>query len=100
MSERKTKHEAQGQVDIECEETSFILEPKPIEVGAGYTVSVSFDEHEKPIVNVKTYGQVDITKLKREISKIFPNAHICKLDEPSTLTVVRKNKKKPKNKRK
>jgi hypothetical protein len=75
MTERKHKRET-DRVEIGTEETGFVLEPTQIEVGSGYTLSVDYDENEKPIINAKTYGQVDITKLRREIEKLFPNAQI------------------------
>jgi hypothetical protein len=95
MAERKHKRETE---DIETEEeTGFILEPTQLEIGSGYTLSVNYDENEKPIINVKTYGQVDVIKLRREIEKLFPNAQINQLNQSHSITVV---KRKGKSKRK
>ncbi len=94
MSERKTKRASGSLVEADSEELGFVLEPTQVEVGSGYTVSVSYDEGEKPIVDVKTYGEVDIAKLRREIKRIFPNAQIRQLNQPRTVTIVKKRKRK------
>ena len=97
MAERKHKRETE---DAETEEeTGFILEPTQLEIGSGYTLSVNYDENEKPIINVKTYGQVDVIKLRREIEKLFPNAQINQLDQGHSITVVKKRKGKSKHKK-
>jgi hypothetical protein len=96
MAERKHKHETQGIIEMETEESGFVLEPTQVEVGSGYTVSVSYDKNEKPIIDVKTYGEVNLTKLRREIERIFPNAKIRQLTQASTVTIVKKRKKKKK----
>jgi hypothetical protein len=100
MAERKHKHEPEEPVTLDPEETGFILEPTPIEVGSGYTVCVSYDENEKPIIDVKTYGEVNLAKLRMEISRMFPNAQIRQLRQSQTVTVVKKRKGKPKSKKK
>lgn len=76
------------------EEAAFVLEPTQVEVGSGYTVSVRYDENEKPIIDVKTYGEVDITKLRREIERAFPNAQIRRLKQTQSVTIVKKRKRK------
>jgi hypothetical protein len=97
MAERKHKRETE---DIETDEgTGFVLEPTQLEIGSGYTLSVNYDENEKPIINIKTYGQVDISKLRREIEKIFPNAQINQLNQSHSITVIKKRKGKRKNKK-
>jgi hypothetical protein len=94
MAERKTKRETENPVELDSEELGFVLEPTQIEVGSGYTVSVSYDENEKQIIDVKTYGKVDATKLRREIERVFPNAKIRQLNQTRTVTIVKKRKKK------
>jgi hypothetical protein len=100
MAERKNKRESGGLIEIDSEETAFILEPTQVEVGSGYTVSVSYDENEKPIIDVKTYGEVDIAKLRREIERAFPNAQIRRLKQTQSVTIVKKRKRKRKTKKK
>jgi len=91
MAERKHKREG---VELDMEESGFVLEPAQVELGSGYTLSVNYDENENPIVNIRTYGQVDIAKLRKEIEKIFPNAQIKQLNQPHSITVVKKRKRK------
>ncbi len=98
MTERKNKRETEETIELDNEETGFILEPTQIEVGSGYTVAVSYDEHDKPIIDVKTYGQVDTAKMRREIERVFPNAKIRQHTEKPSISIARKSKKKPKNK--
>jgi hypothetical protein len=95
MTERKNKRETE-ELEIETEENGFLIEPTQVEVGSGYTMSVSYDEHDKPIVDVKTYGEVNLSHLRREILKAFPNAQIRQLNENRSILVARKSKKKSK----
>jgi hypothetical protein len=95
MTERKNKRETE-ELEIETEENGFLIEPTQVEVGSGYTMSVSYDEHDKPIVDVKTYGEVNLSHLRREILKAFPNAQIRQLNESRSILVARKSKKKSK----
>jgi len=100
MAERKQKRTPHGSIELETEETGFILEPTQVEVGSGYTVSVSYDENEKPIIDVKTYGEVDVTKVRRDIEKVFPNAQIRQLNQTHSVTIVKKRKRKRNPKKK
>lgn len=86
MSERKHKQTDPGEPEIESDLT---LEPAHVEVGSGYTLQIKYDNDQKPTVNVKTYGNVDLAQIRREIAKIFPNAKIGHLGEPGTVTVGR-----------
>jgi len=99
MAEKKHKRESENLLELDSEELGFALEPAQVEVGSGYTVSVSYDENEKPVIDVKTYGEVDIAKLRKEIERMFPNAQIQQLDQPPSVTIVKKRKRKPKIKR-
>jgi hypothetical protein len=99
MAERKHKRESEGLTEFNPEESGFVLEPAQVEVGSGYTVSVRYDENEKPIIDVKTYGEVDITKLRREIERAFPNAQIRRLKQAQSVTIVKKRKRKNRIKR-
>lgn len=94
MAERKKKRETENLIELDSEEMGFVLEPTQIELGSGYTVSISYDENEKQIIDVKTYGKVDVTKLRREIERVFPNAKIRQLNQTCTVTVVKKRKRK------
>jgi len=94
MAEKKHKRESESLIELDSEELGFVLEPTQVEVGSGYTVSVSYDENEKPIIDVKTYGEVDIAKLRKEIERIFPYAQIRQLDQTQSVTIVKKRKRK------
>lgn len=93
MAERKAKREL-GAAEVDHEEPGFVIEPTQVEVGSGYTISVNYDENEKQIINVKTYGEVDVKKIRREIERIFPNAQIRQLNHAHSVTVVKKRKRK------
>ncbi len=99
MAEHKTKRGSGNIIALDSEDSSFILEPTQVEVGSGYTVAVSYDENEKQIIDVKTYGEVDVTKLRREIERIFPNARIRQLNPKQSVTIVKKRKRKHKSKK-
>jgi len=94
MPERKHKRETESLIELDPEEPGFVLEPTQIEVGSGYTISVSYDENEKQIVAVKTYGEVDIAKLRRDIERAFPNAKIRQLNQTRSVTIVKRRKRK------
>jgi prefoldin subunit 5 len=100
MAEKKHKRESSGFIELDSEELGFVLEPTQVEVGSGYAVSVSYDEDEKPIIDVKIYGEVNITQLRKEIEKLFPNAQIRQLNQTQTVTIVKKRKRKPNTKKK
>jgi hypothetical protein len=100
MPERKHKREPESLIELDSEELGFVLEPTQIEVGSGYTISVSYDENEKQIVDVKTYGQVDIAKIRRDIEQAFPNAKIRQLNQTRSVTIVKRRKRKRATKKK
>lgn len=100
MPERKHKHEPETLVQLDTEELGFVLEPTQIEVGSGYTLSVSYDENEKQIVDVKTFGEVDITKLRRDVERAFPNAQIRHLNQTRSVTIVKRRRHKRSTKKK
>lgn len=97
MAERKHKREGEVVAEFD-EESGFILEPTQVEVGSGYTLSVKYDEKERPIIDVKTYGEVDIAKIRKEIERVYPNAQIRQLEQGQAITVVRKCKRRESSK--
>lgn len=97
MSEdRKPKREPEEPVEIETDDTRFLLEPAQVELGSGYTIKLAYDENDKPIIDIKTYGQVDIPKIRREIARIYPRAQIRQLSQESTTIIAKATKKKHK----
>ena len=96
MAERKNKRGSENAVTVDSEDMSFILKPNHVEVGSGYTVAVSYGEDERPIVDVKTYGQVDIVQLRKNIGRVFPDAQIRRLNQARSVTVAKVKQKKKK----
>jgi hypothetical protein len=100
MAERKHKRPSGDVVEIETEEAGFILEPAQVEVGSGYAIAVTYDENENPVVDLKTYGQVNLAQVRREIERTFPKAQIRQLNQAGSVTVVKKGKAKRTSKKK
>jgi len=100
MAEHKQKRTTEHLTETETEEQGFLLEPTQVELGAGYTVNVKYDENENPIVNVKTYGKVDMNQLKKEIMRAYPNAQIQQISQSQQPVIVTKKHKKPNIKKK
>jgi len=93
MAERKHKRVSEGMPELD-EEASILLEPTQVELGSGYTLSVSFDEEQRPVVDVKTYGRVNLAQLKKEIEGAFPNARIRQREQVNTLMASKKKRRK------
>jgi len=91
MAERKHKRGSEDIAELD-EDAGILLEPTQIELGSGYTLSVSYDENQKPIVDIKTYGQVDLALLRKEIKGVFPNARIRQKEQSQTMMASKKNK--------
>lgn len=96
MSERKKKQDPENSIEVETLENDFVLEPTQLEIGSGYTLAVHYDENQRPMVAVKTYGQVDLTLVKREILKIFPDAEIKHSNQTKSVKIVKASKRKTK----
>lgn len=92
MPERRRRYEEESLIEFDSGEFGFILEPRQVEVGSGYSLSVSYDENEKPIVEVKTYGEVDIPKMRREIERMFPHAQIRQLVRTGSAEKVKRRR--------
>jgi hypothetical protein len=82
---RTTKDDNQPGGDIDV-----LVEPT-VELGSGYTMAVRYNENERPLVDVKTYGQVDLARLRAEIQHAFPNAQIRHKGHLQTVTVAEKD---------
>jgi len=70
------------------------MEPAQIEVGSGYSFSVDYDENDKPIIDLRTYGTVNIAKIKKEIQRAFPDAQIRQKTQSIMVAAKRKRKRK------
>lgn len=92
LVEPKSKR-GESSIEIGDEETGFVLEPTQVELGSGYAISVRYDETDKPIVDVKTYGDVDIRRMLKNIGRVYPHARIHHLNPRSSVTIARKKRK-------
>jgi hypothetical protein len=99
LFDQKNKREAEGP-ELSAEESDFEIEPAHVEIGSGYTLQITRDENEQSIIDVKTYGKIDMQKLRREIERAFPNAQIRQFNKTTCVTVAKRSKKKPKPGRK
>jgi hypothetical protein len=100
MSERKHKRGSEEIVGLETDEASFALEPAEVEVGSGYALVVRYDENENQVVDIKTYGEINITHVRREIAQLFPNARIRQLNQTGSVIASKKSKGKNKTRKK
>jgi len=69
-------------------EEDFLLGREPAEGGSGYSISVTYDEKGKPVVQVKTYGDVDAAELRRDIEQRYPGARIEGLEKKTLIRIV------------
>lgn len=74
------------------------LKPSQIEVGSGYTVKINRDENDTPVLDIKTYGEVDTNRLRKELQRAFPEIQIRRINPMSTATVRRASKTRKKHK--
>jgi hypothetical protein len=71
-------------------------ESESIELGSGYSISLDYVE-EAPVIYVKTYGEVDLASLRKEIGRHYPGA---KIEGLTSNVPVRVNpKRRPKSKK-
>jgi len=87
MLERKRKKK--GIFDLfDFGEENFLFGKKPARGGSGYSISVTYDEGGKPVVKVKTHGNVDAAHLRRDIEQRYPGARIEGLEKKPLIRVV------------
>ena len=70
------------------DEEDFLFKREPAEGGSGYSISVTYDEKGKPVVQVKTYGDVDVAELRRDIEQRYPGARIEGLEKKPLIRIV------------
>jgi hypothetical protein len=58
------------------------------EGGSGYSISVTYDQSGKPVVRVKTYGNIDEAELRRSLEEQYPGAKIEGLNKKPLVTFV------------
>jgi hypothetical protein len=50
-------------------EDDFLFGREVAERGSGYSISVTYDENGKPVVQVRLMGKVDMAQLRRDIEQ-------------------------------
>jgi len=95
MNERKQKRSHQEFLGFGEPELFVLIEPEPIEIASGYSISVKYDRHGRPLISVKKYGDVDTKGLRREIERNYPGAVIHGLKKPKEIVLEESQKKKP-----
>lgn len=66
----------------------FLFGGEPTEGGSGYSMSVTYDATGKPVVQVKTYGDVDTAELRRDIEQRYPGAKIEGLEKKPLIRII------------
>jgi len=69
-------------------EEDLLFGGKPTEGGSGYSISVTYDAKGKPVVQVKTHGDVDTAELRRDIEKRYPGAKIEGLEKKPLIRII------------
>jgi len=69
-------------------EEDFLFGGEPTKGGSGYSMSVTYDEKGKPVVQVKTYGEVDTAELRRDIERRYPRAKIEGLEKKPLIRII------------
>jgi len=72
MPERKKKRRSFDLFGFDKED--FLFGQKAVEGESGYSISVTYDNSGKPIVQVQTRGYVNTTELRRDIEQQYPGA--------------------------
>ncbi len=80
MSEKRRKKHGLGFFDF-FEDDFLSSEKSRSAASSGYSISVTYGGDGKPIIRVKTQGNVDKTALKSQLKKKYPDAKIEGLSE-------------------
>ena len=94
MPERRRRNEILDS-DFPCSEDG-LSESESLELGSGYSILLDYVS-EAPIVYVKTYGEVDLVSLRKEIGRHYPGAKIEGLTSKAPVRVTQKRR--PKSRR-
>ena len=70
------------------DEEDFLFGQEPVEGESGYSISVTYDNSGKPVVQVQTRGDVDTTELRRDIEQQYPGAKIKGLEKKPLIKVI------------
>jgi hypothetical protein len=86
MSKRKRKKRFLDLFGFD--EKDFLLGEGTGRSGSGYSISVSYDQAGKPVVQVKTHGDIDVAELRKDIEQRYPGARIEGLEKKPLIRVV------------
>ncbi len=83
------------------DEEDFLLGQEPVDGESGYSISVTYGNSGKPVVQVWTRGDVNTAELRRDIEQQYPGARIKGLEKKPLIKIVgekdtRKKEEKPK----
>ena len=82
------------------DEEDFLFGQEPTEGGSEYSISVTYDEEGKAVVQVKTCGDVDMAELRRDIEKRYPGAKIEGLEKKPLIRIIDEEEKSETEKKK
>jgi hypothetical protein len=82
------------------DEEDFMVGTEPVEGGSGYSISVTYDESGKPVVQVNTHGDVDVAELRRDIGQRYLGARIEGLEKKPLIRIVGEEKEEKEGKEK
>jgi len=58
------------------DEEDFLFGQEPVEGESGYSISVTYDNSGKPVVQVQTRGDVNTAELRRDIEQQYPGPRL------------------------
>jgi len=98
MPEKKKK---KGFFDIlDFGEEDFLLDDSFQSSSSGYSISVTYDEQGKPIVQARIHGDMDVSELRKELEEKYPGAKIEGIDKKPLIRIVGENEEENKKERK
>ena len=69
-------------------EEDFLFGSESTGGGSGYSISITYDEKGKPVVQVKTQGDVDTAQLRKDIEQRYPGARIEGLEKKPLIRII------------
>jgi len=93
MHEKKKKVLAgtSRNLEIDDEEEGIIVEaePQPLGVESAYSFSLRQNDQGIPQIHIKTYGDVNLPKLRQMIKKMYPDAKLRLLEATPVIELVK-----------
>jgi len=83
------KRKKKGFFDMfDSEDEDFLFDDSFQSGGSGYSISVTYDERGKRVVQVKIHGDVDVSELRKDLEERYPGARIERLNEKPLIRIV------------